>query len=74
MITSGEGRDAVLKMSRDHLDGKLDSIADKVVELGTRIDSMSNKIERRLDKLDGDMQAMNVRVTLLEQGHHKENI
>ena len=28
---------------------------------------MSNKLERRLDKLDADMQAMHVRVTLLEQ-------
>ena len=67
VINSGAGRDAVLKMSRDHLDGKLDSIAERVGELGSRIDTMSNKLERRLDKLDGDMQAMNVRVTLLEQ-------
>lgn len=67
VITSGAGRNAVLEMSRDHLDAKLDSIASKVGELGGRIDTMSNKIERRLDKLDGDMQAMHVRVTLLEQ-------
>jgi len=67
VITSGAGRNAVLQMSRDHLDAKLDSIASKVGELGGRIDTMSNKLERRLDKLDGDMQAMHVRVTLLEQ-------
>lgn len=67
VVASGDGRKAVLEMSRDHLDTKLDSIATKVGDLGSRIDTMSNKLERRLDKLDGDMQAMHVRVTLLEQ-------
>ena len=67
VIASGAGRDTVLKMSRDHLDRKLDNIASKVGDLGGRIDTMSNKLERRLDKLDADMQALHVRVTLLEQ-------
>lgn len=75
VIASGEGRKAVLEMSRDHLDAKLDSIATKVGDLGGRIDTMSNKLERRLDKLDGDMQAMHVRVTLLEQrGNTQEHL
>ena len=66
-LKSEAGREAVMKMSRDHLDLKLDGISDKIGELSSRINTMGNKIERRLDKFDADMQAMNVRVTLLEQ-------
>lgn len=66
-LKSEAGREAVMKMSRDHLDVKLDGISEKIGELSARINTMSNKIERRLDKFDADMQAINVRVTLLEQ-------
>lgn len=66
-LKSEAGREAIMKMNRDHLDVKLDAIADRMGELGSRIDTMSNKLERRLDKFDADMQAINVRVTLLEQ-------
>lgn len=66
-LKSEAGRDAIMRMNRDHLDVKLDAIAERVVELSGRIDGVGNKIERRLDKLDADMQAMHVRVTLLEQ-------
>ncbi len=72
-LKSEAGREAVMKMSRDHLDAKLDGIVEKIGVLSSRIDTMSNKIERRLDKFDADMQAINVRVTLLEQRDHKEH-
>lgn len=66
-LKSEAGRSAVMKMNRDHIDVKLDGISDRISELGTRINGMSNKLERRLDKLDADMQAINIRVTVLEQ-------
>lgn len=66
-LKSESGRKAVMAMNKDHLDVKLDTITDRISALGTTINSMSNKLERRLDKLDADMQAMHVRVTLLEQ-------
>ena len=66
-LKSEAGRAAVMKMNRDHIDVKLDAIVDRIGELGSRINGMSNKLERRLDKLDADMQAINVRVTVLEQ-------
>ena len=66
-LKSEAGRSAVMKMNRDHLDVKLDAISERIGELGTRINGMSNKLERRLDKLDADMQAINIRVTVLEQ-------
>lgn len=66
-LKSEAGRSAVMKMNRDHLDVKLDAIAERINELSGRINGVGNKIERRLDKLDADMQAMHVRVSLLEQ-------
>jgi len=66
-LKSEAGRTAIMKMNRDHLDVKLDNIAERINELSGRINGMGNKLERRLDKLDADMQAMHVRVTLLEQ-------
>lgn len=66
-LKSEAGRKAVMGMSRDHLDLKLDGISERISSLGTTINTMSNKLERRLDKLDADMQAMHVRVSLLEQ-------
>lgn len=71
-LKSEAGRSAVMRMNRDHLDVKLDGISERIGELGSRINGMSNKLERRLDKLDADMQAMHVRVTLLEQRQHTD--
>ena len=71
-LKSEDGRLAVMKMNRDHLDGKLDSIVERIGELGSRINGMGNKLERRLDKLDADMQAINIRVTVLEQRESSE--
>ncbi len=69
VLKSEAGRKAILGMNRDYLDIKLDGIVERITELGTRINTMGNKLERRLDKLDADMQAMHVRVSLLEQKH-----
>lgn len=68
-LKSEAGRKAVMAMNRDHLDVKLDGITERIGALGSTINTMGNKLERRLDKLDADMQAMHVRVTLLEQRH-----
>lgn len=67
VLKSEAGRKAILGMNRDYLEIKFDGVVERIAELGSRINSMSNKLERRLDKLDADMQAVNVRVTVLEQ-------
>ena len=67
VLRSEDGRDAMLRVTRDHIDIKLDALGKAVEGLGNRIETMSTKLERRLDKLDTDMQTMNVRVTLLEK-------
>lgn len=67
VLRSEDGRDAVLRVTRDHIDLKLDGLSKSVEQVGHRIETMSTKIERRLDKLDTEMQTMNVRVTLLEK-------
>lgn len=67
VLRSEDGRDAMLRVTRDHIDIKLDALGKSVENVGQRIDTMSTKLERRLDKLDTDMQTMNVRVTLLEK-------
>jgi len=66
-LSSERGREAVMRMVRDHLDVKFDGMTTTLEGLGKTVEQMGAKIERRLDKLDGDMQSINVRVTLLEQ-------
>jgi len=66
-LESAAGQEAVRRINREHLDLKMDTLAFRITELASRIDTMSNKLEKRLDKLDEDMQAINVRVSLLEQ-------
>lgn len=66
-LSSERGRSAVMRMIRDHLDMKFDAMSTSLEGLSKTIDQMGTKIERRLDKLDSDMQSINVRVTLLEQ-------
>lgn len=67
VLRSEDGREAILRVTRDHIDVKLDALNKSVEGVGQRIETMSGKLERRLDKLDSDMQTMNVRVTLLEK-------
>lgn len=67
VLRSEDGRDAILKVTKDHIDAKLDALNKAVEGVGRRVEEMSGKLERRLDKLDSDMQTMNVRVTLLEK-------
>lgn len=67
VLRSEDGRDAMLRVTRDHIDIKLDALGKALEGVGQRIETMSTKLERRLDKLDQDMQTMNVRVTLLEK-------
>lgn len=67
VLRSEDGRDAILRVTRDHIDVKLDALNKAVEGVGQRIEQMSGKLERRLDKLDSDVQTMNVRVTLLEK-------
>lgn len=71
-LSSERGREVVMKMVRDHLDIKFDTMATSLEQLGKTIEQMGSKIERRLDKLDTDMQNINVRVTLLEQQRRKD--
>lgn len=71
-LSSERGREVVMRMVRDHLDIKFDTMAGTLEQLGKTIEQMGSKIERRLDKLDGDMQSINVRVTLLEQQKRKD--
>ena len=67
VLRSEDGRDAMLRVVRDHIDVKLDALGKSLEDVARRIETMSTKLERRLDKLDQDMQTMNVRVTLLEK-------
>lgn len=67
VMRSEDGRDAILRVNRDHIDVKLDALGKAMEGISQRIETMSGKLERRLDKLDGDMQTLNVRVTLLEK-------
>lgn len=71
-LASERGREIVMRMVRDHLDVKFDTMATNLEQLGKTIEQMGSKIERRLDKLDTDMQNINVRVTLLEQQKRKD--
>lgn len=66
-LSSEKGRAIVMKMVRDHLDLQFDTVTKSLESLVKTVDQMGAKIERRLDKLDTDMQNINVRVTLLEQ-------
>lgn len=71
-LSSERGREIVMRMVRDQLDLKFDTMAASLESLAKTIEQMGSKIERRLDKLDTDMQGINVRVTLLEQQKRKD--
>ena len=77
-LQGAAGQEAVRRASREHLELKMDNLAYRITELASRIDTMGTKLEKRLDKLDDDMQNLHVRVSLLEQrsppprGHIKE--
>ncbi len=66
-LQGAAGQEAVRRASREHLELKMDNLAYRITELASRIDTMGTKLEKRLDKLDDDMQNLHVRVSLLEQ-------
>lgn len=71
-LSSERGREIVMRMVRDQIDLKFDTMATTLEGLTKTIEQMGAKIERRLDKLDTDMQGINVRVALLEQQKRKD--
>lgn len=66
-MRSEDGRDAILRVTKDHIDAKLDALSKAVETVGRRVEDVGSKLERRLDKHDSEAQTMNVRVTLLEK-------